>query len=120
VADISGPLLSFARWRFQQRALRAQIVDLKCDKLPENAYDIATAFDVLEHVPDPISVLRDLHRCLSPDGVLMLNLPGPEVGDRPMHYAHDENALLAEAAGMGFRQRRSRDRGLWLFEKFAR
>ena len=38
-------------------------------------YDFISAFHVLEHIPDPIAVLRDLSGKLSPNGLLYIEVP---------------------------------------------
>ena len=40
LADISSPLLQFARWRLDQRGLEAEIIDLKANGLPADAFDV--------------------------------------------------------------------------------
>lgn len=39
------------------------------------AYDAAVAFQVIEHVADPLGFATDMVRCLKPGGVLMLGAP---------------------------------------------
>jgi len=43
--------------------------------LPDGSVDVATSFTVLEHVPDEMAVLKDLHRLLKPGGRLILSVP---------------------------------------------
>lgn len=43
--------------------------------LPDGSVDVATSFTVLEHVPDEMAVLKDLHRLLRPGGRLVLTVP---------------------------------------------
>lgn len=38
-------------------------------------FDLIGLFDVLEHLPDDVTVLRDLHRMLKPGGHLILTVP---------------------------------------------
>jgi SAM-dependent methyltransferase len=38
-------------------------------------YDVITAWDVLEHLPDPVATLRDLRTLLSPGGMLGVVVP---------------------------------------------
>jgi len=44
-------------------------------KFAENSFDIITMWDVLEHVPDPMSVLREAKRIIKPGGYLFINYP---------------------------------------------
>jgi SAM-dependent methyltransferase len=42
-------------------------------------FDLVGMFDVLEHTPDDMQVLRDLHALLAPGGVLLLTAPAGKV-----------------------------------------
>jgi 2-polyprenyl-3-methyl-5-hydroxy-6-metoxy-1,4-benzoquinol methylase len=44
-------------------------------KFPDNSFDAITVWDVLEHVPDPISELNEIYRILKPGGLLLINYP---------------------------------------------
>jgi SAM-dependent methyltransferase len=53
-------------------------IDLeRTDDLPwaEGSFDVVVAADVLEHLRDPVAVLRLLERYLAPDGRLVVSLP---------------------------------------------
>ncbi|MFA5022541.1 MAG: class I SAM-dependent methyltransferase [Patescibacteria group bacterium] len=43
--------------------------------LPQQHFDLITAFQVLEHVQDPINFLVDLKKYLKPDGYICLEVP---------------------------------------------
>jgi len=48
---------------------------LPCSDLPAGGFDVVTMWQVLEHVHDPLEVLRDAHRLLVPGGRLVLTVP---------------------------------------------
>ena len=79
LADISRPLLDFARWRLERHGDPAKYIDLNIDTLPQSAYDCITALDTLVHVPDFEDTALELHRALKPDGLLFANF---DVRDR--------------------------------------
>ena len=41
----------------------------------ENAYDVIVSFQVLEHIPNPMDILRDALHMLKPGGRLMIGVP---------------------------------------------
>lgn len=44
-------------------------------QLPDASFDVVTLWDVLEHTPDPKSVLLECRRLLKPEGLLVVNYP---------------------------------------------
>ncbi len=42
---------------------------------PRSAFDVITAFEVIEHVQDPISVMRSAHALLEPGGLFAFSVP---------------------------------------------
>lgn len=42
---------------------------------PDEAFDVVTLLDVIEHAPDDTVVLREAARVLRPDGVMLLTVP---------------------------------------------
>jgi SAM-dependent methyltransferase len=45
------------------------------EALPPGPYDVVTAFDVLEHIPDVVGALQGIRSVLGPDGLLVLTVP---------------------------------------------
>lgn len=45
------------------------------DSVPEGAFDLLIACDVLEHVPDDTRALREIRRVLAPGGTALLTVP---------------------------------------------
>lgn len=93
LADISTSLLRFAAWRLARRGLHAECIDLKQQRLPEDRFDIVTAFDVLEHLQRPIDAVKDIRRSLVHGGLFCFNTPFHDDPDRPMHIFHDTRLL---------------------------
>jgi SAM-dependent methyltransferase len=44
-------------------------------ELPANRFAVATLFQVIEHIPEPLPLLEALHRVLRPDGTVYLECP---------------------------------------------
>jgi 2-polyprenyl-3-methyl-5-hydroxy-6-metoxy-1,4-benzoquinol methylase len=44
-------------------------------QFPENYFDVVTLWQVLEHVPYPLVVLKEVHRILKPEGLLATSTP---------------------------------------------
>lgn len=51
------------------------VCDLKSIPVEENRYDLVFCSQVLEHLPDPMAVLKELNRVLKPNGKLWLSMP---------------------------------------------
>lgn len=43
--------------------------------LPAGEWDAALCLDVLEHLVNPLSCIREAHRLLTPSGILIINIP---------------------------------------------
>jgi SAM-dependent methyltransferase len=84
-ADIRGRTFEFAEWLFQKRSLKVETIDLARESL-RREYDTIICLDVIEHLPQPGLVLKDITMHLKKHGKLIINLPLIEEGDgHPMH-----------------------------------
>jgi len=70
--DISGPAVSAVR-ALGLEALEGDLAGAL--PLPGNSFDACTCLEVIEHVPDPLRALQELHRLLKPGGQLVLSTP---------------------------------------------
>ena len=59
----------------QERGLPVEVAMLEDSGVPERAWDVVSAFHVLEHVPDPPAFLRTLARWARPGGHLVVEVP---------------------------------------------
>ncbi len=88
LADVSSPMLAFARWRLERRGLPFRAVHLRTQRLGGEVFDLVTLLDVLEHVADPVGLLADLRPHLDPrQGLLVIRAPFDD--PRPQHIPHD-------------------------------
>ncbi len=104
LADVSEPLLAFARWRCERRGLAVQTIDLKRQQPPTGRYDAVVCFDVLEHVHRPMRALDGISRSMRPGGLLFVHAPFGEDPDRPMHVVH-EDVITPRMRTVGFNWR---------------
>ena len=83
VYDISSVTFEFAKSRLKYHGIEQLI----CETPKREAYDTVICVDVLEHVTDPMRMLKDLKQLLKPGGLLIANAAGlPELAhSHPMH-----------------------------------
>jgi len=48
---------------------------------PDSTFDLITSFGVLHHIPNVSTVLREMRRCLTPEGVALIREPTTSMGD---------------------------------------
>jgi len=73
--DFDAPAIQNANKSF---GLTLRVGDLAGQKLPSDQYDAVTLSHVVEHVPDPIGLLRESGRVLKPGGRLVVVTPNIE------------------------------------------
>lgn len=62
--------------RYAKALFGVELSDLPLERLP-TTYDLVTSFNVLEHVADPLALLRGMHARLRDGGMLFLTTPNP-------------------------------------------
>jgi GT2 family glycosyltransferase/2-polyprenyl-3-methyl-5-hydroxy-6-metoxy-1,4-benzoquinol methylase len=92
--DFDNPSTRFLRWRIAHRGLTSRVYDLDADDIP-GGFDLAYAFDVIEHVDDPFAMLRDMEARAR---VVMVNLLEEEADpEHPHHRTLPIRAILDHA-----------------------
>jgi 2-polyprenyl-3-methyl-5-hydroxy-6-metoxy-1,4-benzoquinol methylase len=77
--EVSSVALQIAKQRYNLNLLRGTIEDLD---MRGRLFDNITLFHVLEHVPDPRSLLKICHSLLSSQGILVIAVPNEVVSLR--------------------------------------
>jgi 2-polyprenyl-3-methyl-5-hydroxy-6-metoxy-1,4-benzoquinol methylase len=81
ITDLDCPVLKFAKWRFRNnKNVTFSSVTSKSLALTEN-YDVIVCKQVLEHLTNPLKVVKHLDNHLNPNGFLYLDFiyePGEE------------------------------------------
>jgi SAM-dependent methyltransferase len=77
--EVTGVEPSVSLFKIADASLNGQATiipsTLQEAELPQRSYDAITMWDVVEHVPDPISFLRTAYMLLKPGATLILNVP---------------------------------------------
>ena len=122
LADISGVMLSFCKFRFGERSCDAKFIDLKESALPSAAFDFITAMDVFEHLVDPVGAVESLARSLKPGGYIYGRFAAEVDPERPQHIVQNFQPVFDRFSDLGFKEV-FRDQWLWghqLFQKSGR
>lgn len=72
-----GALRGFMRRRRMPRKVSGDFPEVDMQALPyaDSSFDLVMHGDTLEHVPDPVTALRECHRVLRPGGALCYTVP---------------------------------------------
>lgn len=63
------------------------VSDLTAIPVPDDSFDVVICTEVLEHVPDPASALKEMSRITKPGGLLILTAPlGSGLHQLPFHF----------------------------------
>ena len=77
--DVTGVELSdFAAEIGRKKGLNIITGDLLVQSFPEKHFDVITMFDVLEHVPRPKELIKEVSRILKDGGLVVINTPDAE------------------------------------------
>ena len=98
--DVTGVELSgFAAGKAKERGINVRVGTLKSAKFPPNHFDVVTLQDVIEHVEDPESEMREIYRVLKPGGFVFIVTPDVDgiwsglMGSAWYHYKPGEHIM---------------------------
>lgn len=64
------------------------VSDITAIPVDDGSFDAVMCTEVLEHVPDPVAALKELHRVLKPGGLLLITAPFASLTHfAPYHFA---------------------------------
>jgi SAM-dependent methyltransferase len=70
--EISQKAIDYAR---NVLGLTVHSGPLETIKFPESHFDVVSGFYIIEHLPNPMAFLKECHRILKPEGILLLRYP---------------------------------------------
>ncbi len=73
--DISNYAVSYCRDTLGHKAYCGDLRDIG---LPDREYDVVTLWDVIEHLVDPVAQLKEAHRILKKDGIVLVDTPNED------------------------------------------
>jgi len=67
----------------RKRGVIPRYIDLDKEKIPfrNSFFDVVTCLDVIEHIKDPVSLIREINRVLRRNGTLILSAPNIRFSD---------------------------------------
>jgi 2-polyprenyl-3-methyl-5-hydroxy-6-metoxy-1,4-benzoquinol methylase len=98
--DVSPQAIAAAIERYGESGIRFQVIDGHRPALDGESFDVISSFQVIEHIVDVDSYLRQLHRLLAADGLIVLTTPNAALriapGMRPWNRFHVHEYTVAE------------------------
>lgn len=90
--EFEGASSAMASYRFQRLGLGSRITVLhKIDEIPREWFDVVICREVLEHVPDPLSIITSIRKCLKWDGIAIITESFSRIEPtHPTHLARNE------------------------------
>lgn len=89
----------------QEKGLSAEVGDYRRLQAEQVNFDVIFVQSVIEHVQDPVHMVKSLATCLKPNGVLIVSAPTPssDFWDDPTHvrpHTPRSLAVIGELAGL--------------------
>lgn len=79
--DFGESAIRFAKEKLGLNAYNGDIADIR---FPDEHFDYVHVNNVLEHVPNPVTLLKECHRIVKKDGIFYLSVPNGKVDSRDL------------------------------------
>jgi 2-polyprenyl-3-methyl-5-hydroxy-6-metoxy-1,4-benzoquinol methylase len=103
VVDISATSLNLCKAMADRPTARFIHGDVHKHQGPASGYDFITMGEVLEHVEDPVALLRKLHEMCAPGGHVLVTTPTNAPAIDHIYLFHDVPHIVDTIAQGGFR-----------------
>ncbi|HEX5009899.1 MAG TPA: class I SAM-dependent methyltransferase [Planctomycetota bacterium] len=102
--DSSAAAIAGCRMRWREPDLRFEVGDVARPSISTERFDVVLAFQILEHMQDPVAFLRALQHRLLPGGLLLLTTPNrlTSATENPYHVREYTAAELRALLGAVF------------------
>lgn len=70
--DVDPQAVTYAKTRLRVNALRGDLRDIQ---FPDGSFDLVTLWNVLDYAPDPLAILKEVHRVLKAGGQVFIRTP---------------------------------------------
>jgi SAM-dependent methyltransferase len=108
--DQSSEAVAYAREHFPLPNLRFDIGAAENLPYADAAFELITAFELIEHLEDWRALLREAHRLLAPNGFFLVSTPNKryyaetraEAGENPFHVHEFDHAEFVRELSLAF------------------
>jgi SAM-dependent methyltransferase len=102
--ELSETSVTLARERHAGEVIAGSVLEMP---FPEDSFDFAVSLDVIEHLEDDLTALKELRRTIAPGGSLLVTVPAyqwlwsghDEINHHHRRYTRRSLQRVAEAAG---------------------
>lgn len=77
--DISKEAIIYAQKKFSNSFINFHVVDVSRLPFPENSFDCVISFETIEHITKYKEVIKDFHRILKKNGLLIISTPNKDI-----------------------------------------
>lgn len=96
--DVNPHIVEYARSQCQQKA-KYEVYDIIEGPLPDRPFGLICAFEVVEHLEDPVQALINIKSSLKDDGIVVISTPcvkTKNIGSHPYHCSEFTQSSFCE------------------------